>query len=395
MDELDFTLGNPQEDAPRRVQEKKKRNRRWLGLALLIAAVLGGVAAAILWDANSFDGLRRSVMYYRAEKDETGCALLYRYDSDKSSRFAALGGSLVSVSGSELQVIDEKSQVLYRQAVQFLSPSLSCGGERVAAYDIGGTTLYVLDHRGLAWQIETEGAIVDVTVNPQGRVTVVSHKSGCKAAVTVYDAAGGALFAYQSTSRFVMAAALSRDGATLCAVTMGQESGVFESFLVFYATDREEPQATVALDRGMVYELMEFRSDFCAVAEDGLSFLDTAGAVVSNYSFAGSYLRRCQMGNGFAAVLLSRYRSGTSAMLVTVDEAGNELAGCEADGEVLDLSAAGRYVAVLYSDRLVIYDKALTVLASLEDISDVRQVLMRSDGSAVLVGAASASLYLP
>ena len=70
-------------------------------------------------------------------------------------------------------------------------------------------------------------------------------------------------------------------------------------------------------------------------------------------------------------------------------------ASCDIDGEVLDISTAGRYVAVLFSDRLTIYDKYLTEVATLPDVSEVRAVLMRAAGSAVLAGASGASLYLP
>ena len=78
-----------------------------------------------------------------------------------------------------------------------------------------------------------------------------------------------------------------------------------------------------------------------------------------------------------------------------MDADGNELGGCEIDGEVLDISTAGRYVAVLLSDRLTIYDKYLTEVATLPDVSEARAILMRSDGSAVMAGASGASLYLP
>ena len=52
-------------------------------------------------------------------------------------------------------------------------------------------------------------------------------------------------------------------------------------------------------------------------------------------------------------------------------------------------------MAVLYSDELVIYDKNLEICARLEDMRSAKQVLMRADGSAVLVGSDAASLYLP
>ena len=81
--------------------------------------------------------------------------------------------------------------------------------------------------------------------------------------------------------------------------------------------------------------------------------------------------------------------------MVTVNSEGQELASLELDAEVSSLSAAGRYVAVLCSDHLTIYDKQLLPVADLEEVSQAREVLMRSDGSAVLAGSTAASLYLP
>lgn len=78
----EFTLGDVQEEHPRRVA---KRSRKPL-LVLLIVAVLAvaAVTAAVLLDRSGFDGLRRKVIYAKAVKDENGCAQLYRYSSDQS-----------------------------------------------------------------------------------------------------------------------------------------------------------------------------------------------------------------------------------------------------------------------------------------------------------------------
>ena len=362
----DFQPGDVQEEQPRRVQQRKKP-RKWLWLTLAVVIVLGVVAAAVLWDANSFDGLRRSIIYARAEKDETGCAKLYYYENDATSRFAALNGSLVTVAANQIRVLDERSQVLY-----------------------------ALDSKGLRWQQETEGELLSVTVNPHGYVTATYNKSGAKAAVTVWDSSGTAVFTYLSAQRFVMTAALGRDDRTLAAVTMGQEDGGFQSFLVLYRTNSDKEVAATAINGGAVYALETMQKSFCAVSEQGLYLLDTDGALRSSYSYGGQYLRRCATGDGdWAALLLSRYKSGGYASLITVDNDGNELGGCDIDGEVLDMSTAGRYVAVLFSDRLTIYDKYLTEVATLPDVSEARAVLMREDGSAVLAGAAGASLYLP
>ena len=391
----DFQPGDVQEEQPRRVQ-KRKKPRKWLWLMLTVVVVLGIVAAAVLWDANSFDGLRRSIIYARAEKDETGCARLYYYENDATSRFTALDGSLVTVAANQIRVLDERSRVLYQTGVRFLHPDLVSGGGVAVAYDIGGTTMYVVDSKGLRWQKEAEGELITVSVNPNGYVTAAYNKNGAKAAVTVWDSEGNEKFTFNSSQRFVMTAALGRDDRTLAAVTMGQEDGKFQSFLVLYHINSEKEVATTPIDGGVTYALETMQKTFCAVTEQGLYMLDTSGAVKALYSYGGQFLRRCVMGDGgWATLLLSRYKSGGYASLITVDDEGNELGGCDVDGEVLDISSAGRYVAVLFSDRLIIYDKYLTEVATLPDVSEARAVLMRSDGSAVLAGASSASLYLP
>lgn len=391
----DLPQGDLQEEQPRRLRQKKKP-RKWLWLTLIVLVVLGAVAAAVLWDANSFDGLRRSIIYARAEKDETGCAKLYYYENDATSRFAAIDGSLVTVAANQVRLLDERSQVLYQNSARFLHPDLVSGGGVAVAYDIGGTALYALDSKSLRWQQETEGELIAVTVNPHGYVTAVYNKSGAKAAVTVWDSNGAAVFTFQSAQRFVMTAALGQDDRTLAAVTMGQEDGKFQSFLVLYHTDSDKMVATTPVDGGVAYALETLQREFCAVTEQGLYLLDSGGELKASYSYGGQFLRRCVVGDGgWAALLLSRYKSGGYASLITVDGDGNELGGCDIDGEVLDISTAGRYVAVLFSDRLTIYDKYLTEVATLPDVSEVRAVLMRADGSAVLAGASGASLYLP
>ena len=98
---------------------------------------------------------------------------------------------------------------------------------------------------------------------------------------------------------------------------------------------------------------------------------------------------------GFATLLLDRYKSGGQGKLVTVDGSGEAIGSLDVSDEVLHLSAAGNYVAVLYADRLIIYDKEMNQCAVLSDISSAKYALVRSDGSALLTGSSMASLYLP
>ena len=395
MDKMKFDPGNPQEEAPKRIQPKNKK-KKWLRLAVVTAIVLAVVALAVLWDSTTFDGLRRSFVYARADKDENGCARLYSYDSDRSGCFATLDGSLIRSSLSQVSVMGEDGNMRFHESVKFRCAAIDSNGKRAVAYDIGGTELYVLDSKGLVHHITCDSEVQSAQLGEDNKLAVVVNKSGYKAAVYVYDAAGQLTFEFDSADKFIMTAAVSGDGKHLAAVTMGQSDGVFTSYVVIYRMNRKEPTATCELPGEAVYDLRTVDNTFCVVAENALYFVAHNGAINASYPFEESYLRRCSLqGDGFAALLLGRYKSGAQGTLLTVDERGKVIGEVEADGEVLDLSASGNYVAALYSDHLTIYDKRMRECATLSNVSAAREILMRGDGSAVLAGNGSAALYLP
>ena len=103
MDRMEFDQGNRQEEAPRRVQRRKRPELKPIWFAAVAVVLLAVVLIAALTDTTAFDGLRRSVTYARAKKDETGCAQLYHYAADRvtSSRsryFSASASTSVSRS---------------------------------------------------------------------------------------------------------------------------------------------------------------------------------------------------------------------------------------------------------------------------------------------------------
>lgn len=395
MDKMEFTLGNPQEERPKRVAKKQRKKKWWLLVALTVV-LLCAVLVAVLWDANSFDGLRRSILYARAEKDESGCAKLYDYAADRNSRFAALDGSLLIASPSQIRLMGADGELRFEENIRFRTCTVSAVPSAAAVYEVGGTELYVLDSKGLMYHMTSEGEIISVTLNEAGYLALTANGSGCKASVTVYDLNGAAVFSYRSADRFVMTASLSRDGRSVTAVTLGQSDGVFANTLVTYRVNSTEPCGTCDVTGGAVLDVGTVGHSFCAVAEDALHFFSTDGALRSTFSFDGDSLRRCQMqGDGYAALLLGHYRSGSQCRLVTVNDDGEMLGALEVNSDVLDLSAAGRYIAVLYSDHMTIYDKLLNECALLQEVSAAKEVMVRSDGSAVLAGMSTASLYLP
>ena len=117
---------------------------------------------------------------------------------------------------------------------------------------------------------------------------------------------------------------------------------------------------------------------------------------MGEYAYGRLYLRQYRLGgSGFIALLLNRYQAGSIGTLVTVDEAGEVIASMDVTQEVLDVSAAGNYLAVRMSNSLVIYDRELKEYGRMEDTVYANRVLMETDGSALVIGGSRAFRYLP
>ena len=394
MDKKTHDIWNDDDGAEERPRKKRPRLRRFLLFLLALMAVLAVVLVAAWRDGTGFDALRRYFSYGSSEQGEE-----YTYDAASSNRFALLGERLVVLSDTSLRLLDRGGEEVWSTQVKMKTPALATGGGRAVAYDAGGTELYVLDEEGLLLELtaDTEYPFLTATLNQEGWLAVTAQKQGYKGAVTVYnDQLDEPVFAFQSSDRFVTDGYVTDDCKRLAAVTLGQENGVFVSNIVLYDLNAEDPVGDYDVSDGLVLAIGQQGDRLVTVADTCLALTDRDGDDQTRYDYSGAYLREYALeGDGFTALLLNRYRSGSVGRLVTVDDQGEEIASVEVRNEVLGISAAGRYLGVLYLDRLVIYNQELQEYAVLNGISYARTVLMRQDGTALLVGSQKAELFLP
>ena len=380
-------------------EEEKKPRRKLRGFLLFLltlVAVLGVVMFAAYRDGTGFDVLRRYLNYGGAEK--AGSEAVYNFDASSSNRFAVLGDRLVVLSDTRLRVLNASGGEVWSTAVSMTAPALESGGGKAVAYDVGGTALYVVDQNGEVFSLTAteEEPLISASLNEEGWLAVTAKMKGYKGCVRVYDSDMEEMFRFRSSRRFLTDAWVAGKGEALAAVTLGQENGTFVSNVVLYRLTEEEPYGNYDITDGLVADIGWVDGKFAAVSDTSLTFAGIKGELEGSFGDKGAHLREYDLhGDGFAAVLLNRYQSGSVGRLVTVGADGTELGSLEVSEEVQDISAAGRYLAVLYLDRLVIYNQALETYASLKGTESARGVLMRTDGSALLLSSESAKLFLP
>ena len=131
------------------------------------------------------------------------------------------------------------------------------------------------------------------------------------------------------------------------------------------------------------------------LGENALCFVDESGTLAGSYSYGQRVLKGYSLDGDACALLLGKYRAGTSADLVMVDAAGEELASRSMEEQVLSMSSAGKYLSVLTADGLTIYTGALEPYHTAAGLQGARRVLQRADGSVTLISPETARLYLP
>lgn len=370
--------------------------RRVLTLCLISLVVLGILAVILFPGELNLDAVRRWFRYLNVRGDGTYGE--YSYDAHNSNRYGALGDGLVLASVGGLYGYDADGTELAEAQAQMSLPVLLSEGQLAMAYDAGGNALVLLhSQKGELLRLDETTAIYDADMASDGSVCYVSSDSSHKSVLSVYDNEQNMVYRWLSSSTYLPVCAVSGGARQLAAIGLGQSDGEYESSLYLFDTTQEQPKLSVGLGNDLIYDLSFFSDQLlCAVGEASACFVSSDGTVNGTYSYEGQYLKDYDYGgNGFLTLLLNMYRAGNRCTLITVDKNGNQLGSVYIGQEVLDISAAGRYVAVLTGDGLTIYNEKLQVYSQTAETGSAGSVVMRDDGTVLLLGSSSGRLYIP
>lgn len=365
---------------------------------VVLAVALALVAAVAFRDSLNLDSIKRWFTYRSLTRNDSGRAESFPYDGELTDTFAVLDGDLLVCSRNAICLYSGSGTQYINQQVSMENPVVSTNGSLAVVYDAGGSSLYVLGQRALVWSSQELEPILSARLNRNGQLTVATQSSGYRGTVTVYDAAYSPVMSLNLTSAFVMDAALSDDGHTLATLTVGQTNGAFSTDLELYNMDyvggEYKPDFACQLGGGVVLETRHTAQAVWSLGDRGLTVTGHDGRS-SGVSWADKHLRRYTLsGDGFAAALLGKYRAGSQAELWVVDAEGQRRV-LNLNEQVMSISAAGRYLAVLTGDRLDIYTDQLELYSTLEGTQGARVVLLMADGSTILISADSAGYYIP
>jgi hypothetical protein len=374
------------------INKYNKKRRKGRGLKFLVSVILlaavSVVAAVLIMNNGKLTAEGFSRLF--SNLDEKTEAASFLFDAGPDADLASFGGGLAVATTNGLQVFDRYGDNSFSDTMYLASPTLVVGGNAGAAYDLGGRSLALFNTTGVIKSITTKGNIISACLNSDGWLALCTQESGFKGLVTVYNAKGDEVYYWKSANGYTLSAEVSPKNRELAILTLTEDG----SRIVFFALNSTDEKSSCTFSGTLVTDIAYIDGDsVLAVSEDRLAAVHEDGACDTLIDYTDKYLAGYSTdGDGFTALVLNDYLVGEQGGIVTVDRSGKTLGTLATDRKVLSLSAGGDYLAVLYSDRLVIYKKNLEECASYDDTAGAVRAIMRPDGTALVVTAHSAEV---
>lgn len=363
-------------------------------LVIFLVIVLVITAAAALYafrDSPALKGLFSGGREAALQKSFT-------FDGHASNRYEAVNGgfAVASVTGTAVYDADGDQVTLLQRPMT--TPALQVGGQCVLSYDVAGQTLQTVHQtKGEVFHLDAPRPILDADISGGDWLCYSTQETGYKSVLYVCNPQGQTTYSWLSSSQYLPLCAVSQDGTFLAAAALGQENGIYRSALVVFRTDSTEIYSSFSLGNELVYDLKFYGDDLvCVIGESSTMFVRLDGTLAGRYPYEGAYLKDFDFGgNGFLTLSLNMYRAGNRSTIASVSKNGGVFGTAAIEEELLDVSAAGKYVAVLTTSSLTIFDQSMKQVSRTINDTVATAVLMRADGTALLFADGHGTVYTP
>lgn len=376
----------------------KKPAKQIAALAVTVFVVVGAVWLVANRDRTNLDALKRYMTYRSLDKNDEGQTTAFSYARDVTNAFASVDGTLLLCSDTALQLYSNSGLLYIDEQVKMGQPIISVCGEYAVAYDVGGNDLYVIQNKEIVFRYSSKSGcdILSARVNENGCLAVVEEAPGYKGSVRIYNAKYKLVLAENISSEYVTDAAISPNNDQFAVVTVTQKAGQFRSVVNLYDSSEGDLLASAVLEDQFILDMNWESSKLWLQGKEGATVLDQELNVIGSWNEPNQYLQGYSLdGDDYAVEAFSWYKAGGSGELLLIDENGDASCSKAITGEVLSVSAAGRYIAVLTADALTIYTSDQLEEYSQTANNGSKRAIIDSDGATMMIGADCTQLYVP
>lgn len=184
--------------------EKKTINKKKIVIAIsifLVVAVIGTIIGMYL-NNNSFrDWIDKNILRKEVMQDKVSTIEI---EDGQTANVVAFNKYIGILNKNKFSIYGSSGSEETSLEIQISNPLFNSADRFLAIAETNGKRLYVIENKDISWQTQVEGNILQVVINKNGYVAIVTEDTINKAVIALYNPQGKQLFnAYLSSTRAV------------------------------------------------------------------------------------------------------------------------------------------------------------------------------------------------
>lgn len=283
----------------------------------------------------------------------------------------------VAVATSDrLRVFDSSGIEFYSDKLTMSEPVIRSGSKRLLVFDRSGSVVEVYTSFANIGEIQTEGEVINASINDKGSIAVASQSNGYKSMVTVYNANLKENYKYYSADDYITQACVYGVSKQMsCAsLLIGGDYCKISSF----DTSSESALSSINIKASFIYHLEYIAKDkLLAIADTGWFLIDTqAGNIVDSYEYSGGSLQSFDITDNRGIFAFTD--NGNRCNILVCEFLNDSENSFFINGQVDSIAANGEKIAILSSGTLYAFDLSGKELYNTE--SDATRIVDISGG---------------
>ena len=184
--------------------EKKTINKKKIVIAIsifLVVAIIGTITGVYL-NNNSFrDWIDKNILRKEVMQDKVSTIEI---EDGQTANVVAFNKYIGILNKNKFSIYGSSGSEETSLEIQVSNPLFNSADRFLAIAETNGKKLYIIENKDISWQTQVEGNILQVVINKNGYVAIVTEDTINKAVIALYNPQGKQLFnAYLSSTRAV------------------------------------------------------------------------------------------------------------------------------------------------------------------------------------------------
>lgn len=228
--------------------EKKTINKKKIVIAIsifLVVAVIGTIIGVYL-NNNSFrDWIDKNILRKEVMQDKVSTIEI---EDGQTANVVAFNKYIGILNKNKFSIYGSSGNEETSLEIQISNPLFNSADRFLAIAETNGKRLYVIENKDISWQTQVEGNILQVVINKNGYVAIVTEDTINKAVIALYNPQGKQLFnAYLSSTRAVDVS-ISNDNKFLAIAEVDTSGTMIKSSIKVISVEKASSDPTNSVE---------------------------------------------------------------------------------------------------------------------------------------------------